>query len=78
MSSVRYDLIKVEEYSHKGVKRSRSWKVGSGMALKRGLMIFIPEGMAVSGRLMLVPEQGSLNEVDMLEAYAAAADEFGV
>ncbi|MEX0828267.1 MAG: hypothetical protein WD005_04875 [Haliea sp.] len=78
MPGYRYDLIKIEEYSHKGVKRSRSWKVGSAMALKRGFMIFVPEGMAVSGRLMMVPEQGSLSEVDMLEAYATAAEEFGI
>jgi hypothetical protein len=74
----RYDLIVIESFTHKGQARSRSHKVGSAMVVKNGYMLFIPLGLAVSGRVMMVPEKSSLSEVDVLEAYQSAADEHGV
>jgi hypothetical protein len=74
----RYDLVVVENFTHKGQARSRSHKVGSAMVVKGGYMLFIPPGLAVSGRVMMVPEKSTLSEVDVLEAYQSAADEHGV
>ncbi|WP_029032282.1 hypothetical protein [Salinarimonas rosea] len=79
MNMQRFDLVKVEDYAHKGARKTRSWKVGKALSMRRGgFMIFVPEGMAVSGRLMMVPEQGTFGEIDLIEAYASAAEEFGV
>lgn len=79
MAEQRFDLIKVENFSHKGVSRSRSWTVGKAMAMRRGgFMIFVPEGVALSGRIVMMPERASYSEVDLIEAYASAAEEFGL
>lgn len=74
----RYDLIVVENFTHKGQARSRAHKVGSAMVVKNGYMLFIPPGLSISGRVMMVPEKSALNEVDVVEAYQSAADEHGV
>jgi hypothetical protein len=74
----RYDLVVIENFIHKGKARSRSHKVGSATVVKNGYMLFIPPGLAISGRVMMVPEKYALSEVDVLEAYQSAADEHGV
>jgi hypothetical protein len=79
MSQLRFDIIKIEDYSHNGVSRSRSWKVGRALEMRRGgFMLFVPEGVSLSGRIFLLPEQHGFAEVDVIEAYASAADEFGL
>lgn len=79
MSQKRYDLIKVEKYSAKGTKHSRSYTVGKAIKMRGdGYMLFVPEGLSVSGQLLMVPERTSINEIDLIEAYESAADEIGV
>jgi hypothetical protein len=48
------------------------------MKTKAGFMLFIPTGVSVSGRIMMVPEKTALNEIDLIDAYQSAADEHGV
>ena len=48
------------------------------MTVKDGFMLFIPPGVSVSGRVMMVPEKTRLDEIDLLEAYHSAADEHGL
>ncbi len=76
---MRYDLIVFETFSYKGQKRHKAHRVGSASTSpKGGFILYIPAGIALTGRVMMVPEKTPLNEVDLLEAYHSAADEFGV
>ena len=79
MSEKRYDLIKVEKFTAKGTKHSRSYSIGKALKMRGdGYMLFVPDGIAVSGQLLMVPERKSINEVDLIEAYESAADMLGV
>jgi len=78
MSDERYDLVKVDKYFAKGAQRSRSYSVGKAVKMRKGgYMLFVPDGIAVSGRVLMVPERTTLNEIDLIEAYECAADELG-
>jgi hypothetical protein len=77
--SERYDLIVFENFEYKGQNRHRAHRVGSATASpKGGYMLYIPAGISLSGRVMMVPERTSFTEVDLLEAYQSAADEHGL
>lgn len=77
--SERYDLIVFEGFTYKGQKRHKAHRVGSAASSpKGGLVLYIPAGIALTGRVMVVPEKTPMNEVDLLEAYQSAADEHGV
>lgn len=75
----RFELVLFESFQHKGQKRHKAHRVGSATASpKGGYILYIPTGISLTGRVMMVPEKTPLNEVDLLEAYHSAADEFGV
>lgn len=75
--SNRYDLIVFESFTYKGEKRHKAHRVGSATASpKGGFVLYIPSGISLSGRVMVVPEKTPFNEVDLLEAYQSAADEY--
>ena len=79
MNQKRYDLITVEKYTVKGTRHSRSYTVGKAIKMRGdGYMLFVPEGLAISGQILMVPERTSINEIDLIEAYESAADEIGV
>ena len=40
--------------------------------------MFITPGIAITGRVLIVPEKTPLDEIDLIEAYESAADEHGV
>ncbi|MBK8174350.1 MAG: hypothetical protein IPK66_03440 [Rhodospirillales bacterium] len=46
--------------------------------MKGGLVVFIPPGISITGRVMIVPEKTALDEIDLIEAYESAADEHGI
>lgn len=74
----RYDIILFEEFEYKGKKRHKAHRVGSATSSpKGGFVLYIPAGIAITGRVMAVPEKTPLNEVDLLEAYHSAAEEYG-
>lgn len=75
----RYELIVFEGFEYKGQKRHKAHRVGSATSSsKGGLVLYIPAGISLTGRVMVVPEKTSLNEIDVLEAYQSAADEHGL
>ena len=74
----KYDLIIFENFEHNGQKRSRAFRVGSAVTTARGTALYIPAGVSITGRVLLVPEKTPLNEVDVLAAYESAADALGV
>ena len=75
----RYELIVFDSFEYKGKKRHKPHRVGTAaVSTKGGFMLFIPPGIAITGRVMMVPEKTELDEVDLLEAYQSAADEYGV
>lgn len=76
--SARYDLIVFENFEHNGQKRCRAFRVGSAVTTAKGTALYIPAGISITGRVLLVPEKTPLNEVDVLETYQSAADAFGV
>lgn len=79
IKSDRYDLIVFESFEYKGQKRHKAHRVGNATSSpKGGLVLYIPAGIALTGRVMVVPEKTPLNEIDLLEAYQSAADEHGV
>lgn len=75
---LRFDLIIFEKFTYKGQPRHKAHRVGSAVPAKGGFMLFIPEGLSVSGRVMMVPEKVRLDEIDLIEAYMSAADEHGI
>ncbi len=75
----RFDVIVFESFSYKGKNRTRPHKVGTALpSIKGGLVMFIPPGIAITGRVLIVPEKTPLDEIDLIEAYESAADEHGV
>lgn len=75
----RYDLIIFEGFTHKGQKRQRAWRCGSAVASTKGdMVLYIPAGVSITGRVLVVPEKTPLTEMDVLDAYQSAADEHGV
>lgn len=79
IKSARYDIIVFESFSYKGEKRQKAHRVGSATSSpKGGFVLYIPAGISITGRAMVVPEKTPMNEVDLLEAYQSAADEHGV
>jgi len=77
--SMRYDLIIFESFEHKGQKRHKAHRVGAAATSpKGGFVLYIPAGIALTGRVMMVPEKTPFTEVDLLEAYQSAADEHGI
>lgn len=75
---MRFDLIVFEKFSYQGKARHKAHRVGSARASKDGYMLFIPPGVSISGRVMMVPEKTALTEIDLIEAYQSAADEHGL
>ena len=79
VKSMRYDVIVFESFEYKGQKRHKAHRVGSATTPpKGGLVLYIPAGIAITGRVLVVPEKTPLNEVDLLEAYDCAADAHGL
>lgn len=74
----RFDLVIFEKFTYRGKVRHKAHRVGSASASKDGFMLFIPPGVSISGRVMMVPEKTTLNELDLIEAYQSAADEHGL
>lgn len=79
----RFDLLVFETYKHKGKTRHRPWRVGKAIpSRKGGYLLFIPEGVSLTGQVVMVPEQAGLAEEasirDMLDDYKSAADEHGL
>lgn len=78
VKSDRYDLIVFETFQYQGQKRHKAHRVGTAAASpKGGFVLYIPTGIALSGRVMMVPEKTPFTELDLLEAYHSAADELG-
>jgi hypothetical protein len=78
-STKRYDVIVFDSFQFKGKTRNRPYKVGTALSsVKGGLTVYLPPGIAVSGRVLIVPEKTPLDEIDLIEAYESAADEHGV
>lgn len=78
-TSQRFDLIVFESFEYKGQNRHKAHRVGTATSSsKSGFILYIPAGIALTGRVMMVPEKTPLNEVDLLEAYHSAADSYGV
>ncbi len=78
-STRRYDVIIFESFQYKGKSRSKPHKVGTALSsIKGGLVMFIPPGISITGRVLIVPEKTPLDEIDLIEAYESAADEHGV
>lgn len=76
---LRYELVIFESFEHKGQNRHKAHRVGSATASpKGGFVLYIPAGISLTGRVMMVPEKTPFNEVDLLEAYQSAADEHGL
>jgi hypothetical protein len=74
----RFELIVFESFEYKGQKRHKAHRVGTATSSpKGGYILYIPAGIALTGRVMMVPEKTPLNEVDLLEAYHSAAEEYG-
>lgn len=77
--ATRYELIIFESFTRNGQKRHKPHRVGAATPSSMGgFVLYIPAGIALTGRVMMVPEKTSLDEVDLLEAYQSAADEHGV
>lgn len=75
----RFDVIIFESFTYRGKTRNKPHKVGTALSsVKGGLVMFIPPGIAITGRVLIVPEKTPLDEIDLIEAYASAADEHGV
>lgn len=76
--NARYDVVVFEKFEYRGQTRHKAYRVGSAVAsAKDGFVIYIPDGISITGRVMMVPEKTPLNEVDLLEAYHSAAEEYG-
>lgn len=79
ITSERYDLIIFENFEYKGQKRHKAHRVGTATISSKGdLVLYIPAGISITGRVLVVPEKTPMNEVDLLEAYQSAADEHGL
>lgn len=75
----RYDVIVFESFTYRGKARNKPHKVGTALSsVKGGLVVFIPPGISITGRVMIVPEKTALDEIDLIEAYESAADEHGI
>lgn len=75
----RYDIIVFENYEYQGQKRHKAHRVGTAtISPKGGFVLYIPAGIAITGRVLVVPEKTPLNEVDLLESYQSAADAHGL
>lgn len=75
MNGRRYELIKVEKYKANGSQKSRSYSIGKAMKMRGdGYMLFVPEGLSVTGQILMVPERTTISEIDLIEAYESAAD----
>jgi hypothetical protein len=78
-STKRYDVIVFESFTYRGKARNKPHKVGTALSsVKGGLVMFIPPGISITGRVLIVPEKTPLDEIDLIEAYESAADEHGV
>ena len=76
---LRYELVIFESFENKGQKRHKAHRVGTASASpKGGFVLYIPAGISLTGRVMMVPEKTPFNEVDLFEAYQSAADEHGL
>lgn len=77
-NTTRFDLIVFESFEYKGQKRHKAHHVGTATSSsKGGYVLYIPTGISLTGRVMMIPEKTPLNEVDLLEAYHSAADAYG-
>lgn len=79
LDTKKYDVIIFESFTYKGKIRNKPHKVGTALSsVKGGLVMFIPPGISITGRVLIVPEKTPLDEIDLIEAYESAADEHGV
>lgn len=74
----RFDLIVFDKFTYQGKARQRPYKIGTAVAAKGSYTLFIPTGLAITGRVVMVPEKAELTEIDLLAIYESAADEHGV
>lgn len=78
MAQKRYELIIFEKFRNKGKTRYKPHRVGTALPFKDGFTLFIPPGVAITGRVLLVPEKTNLDAPDLMEAYQSAAEEYGL
>lgn len=79
VKSQRYDIIVFENFEYRGQKRHKAHRVGTATTSpKGGFVLYIPAGISITGRVLVVPEKTPLNEIDLLEAYDSAADAHGL
>lgn len=77
--TMRYDIIVYESFEYRGQKRHKAHRVGTvTSSLNCGFVLYIPAGISITGRVLVVPEKTPLNEVDLLEAYDCAANAHGL
>lgn len=76
----RYELICFEKYKVKEEVRCKAHRVGSAIPGKDGsFTLFIPQGISITGRVVLVPpERAKMPELDLVATYHAAADDYGL
>lgn len=56
--SERYELIVFENFEFKGQKRHKAHRVGTAtISPKGGLVLYIPTGISITGRVLVVPEE---------------------
>lgn len=71
-----YEAFKVEHYTYKAKKRRQFQRIGRMIRNRDGrFSVFIPDGISISSCILIVPEGGT--EMDLLQAYESAADEYG-
>lgn len=79
MKTQRYDIIIFENFEYQGQKRHKVHRVGTATTSpKGGFVLYIPAGISITGRVLVVPEKTPLNEIDLLESYHSAADAHGL
>jgi len=78
MPNPRYELIIFEKFTKDGKTKYKPHRVGAAKYFKGGYTIFIPPGVSITGRVLMVPEKTKLTEIDLMEAYQSAADDYGI
>ena len=59
--------------------RHKAHRVGTATSsAKGGFVLYIPAGISLTGRGMMVPEKTPLNEIDLREAYHSGSPLFHV
>lgn len=83
MPTQRYELVIFEKFTSKGRTKYKPHRVGAGVSASKataGYTLFIPPGVSISGRVLMVPAKAAqeMSEIDLVKAYKSAADEYGI